>query len=84
MIKFTAPEDRIIRSVTSIVTEKVTEKENDVLVILTNDPGLTSEAIATKLGVSRKTISVRLSSLKKKGVITRIVSDKKGYWQINQ
>ncbi len=77
MIKFTAPEDRIIRSVTSMVTEKVTEKENDVLVILTNDPGLTSEAIATKLGVRRKTISVRLSSLKKKGVITRIGSDKK-------
>ena len=31
MIKFTAPEDRLIRSVTSRVTEKVTDKVTDTL-----------------------------------------------------
>ena len=65
MIEFTAPEDRIIRSVTRKVTDGVTEKVTDrldeksiqILALISEDPAYTSIAIAEKLSVSRKTVS---------------------------
>ena len=92
MIKFTADENRIIRSVTPSVTEKVTErvtervteKEQQVLNLIIEDPGYTSKMMADKLTLSRKTITDRLRSLKDKGIIQRIGSDTKGYWKINE
>ena len=92
MIKFTAAENRIIRSVTpnvtekvtERVTEKVTEKEQQVLNLIIEDPGYTSKMMADKLTLSRKTITDRLRSLKDKGIIQRIGSDTKGYWKINE
>lgn len=89
MIKFTAPEDRVVHApgkvterVTEGVTEKVTEKENEILVLLRMDPGYTYADMAEKLSVSRKTISARVKSLKEKGLIRRIGSDTNGYWEI--
>jgi ATP-dependent DNA helicase RecG len=38
--------------------------------------------MAKKLGLSRKTISVRLKSLKDKRLIHRAGSDTKGHWEI--
>ena len=92
MIKFTAAENRIIRSVTpnvtekvtERVTEKVTEKEQQVLNLIIEDPGYTSKMMADKLALSRKTITERLRSLKGKGIIQRIGSDTRGYWKINE
>lgn len=65
MIEFTAPEDRVIRSVTRKVTDGVTEKVTDrldeksiqILSLISEDPAYTSTAIAEKLSVSRKTVS---------------------------
>lgn len=90
MIEFTAPEDRVIRSVTRKVTERVTEKVTDtldeksvrILELISEDPAYTSTAIAEKLSLSRKTVSQRLKELKEKGIIERIGSDRKGYWKI--
>lgn len=94
MIKFTAPEDRIIRShadgvtdkvtdgVTDKVTDKVTENERQLLDLLLLDPGYTSDALAQHLSISRKTVSKRLKSLKEKGVLRRVGSDRKGHWEI--
>jgi len=86
MIKFTAPEDRVIRSgirkVTERVTERVTETEEQVLSFLIEDPAYTYKDIAEKLSLSRKTISAHIKALKDKGIITRVGSDTKGYWKI--
>ena len=85
MIKFTAPEDRIIYSgkrVTEKVTERVTEKETEVLYLIIEDPSYTTKELANKLSLSRKTISDRIKSLKSKGIIRRIGSDTKGHWEI--
>lgn len=86
MIKFTGPEDRIIRvtdRVTDKVTDKVTEKERALLRLLDEDPGYTSAQLVDKLAVSRKTLALIIKSLKEKGIIERIGSDRKGYWKIN-
>lgn len=81
MIKFTAPEDQVVR-VTDRVTEKVTDREQQVINLLYRDPGYTTTAMAHEMGVSRKTISNYLKSLQDKNLIERIGSDRKGYWKI--
>ena len=81
MVKFTGPEDRIIR-VTDRVTEKVTDKEREILKLIYEDPGCTTSVMAEKLSVTRKTVGVYIKSLKEKNVIERVGSDRKGYWRI--
>lgn len=97
MIKFTAPEDRIVRTYSNgatervtekvtervtEVTEKVTEDEQQILSLLLEDPAYTYKNLSEKLSISRKTVSVRIKFLKEKGLIKRIGSDTKGYWEI--
>ena len=68
----------------SRVPEKLSEKERILLLLLHDDPWQTKPQLAGKMNVSRKTITVYLKSLKDRQIITRIGSDRKGYWQINQ
>lgn len=83
MVKFTAPEKRVVRGPGG-VTEKVTEKEKEVIELFRIDPGYTYADLAQILKVSRKTVSDRIKALKAKGIIERIGSDTKGYWKINE
>ena len=78
MIKFTAPEDKIIR-----VTDRVTDQEKKVLELLYEDPGFTMPVLAKRMKVSRKSVANYLKSLKEKNIIERVGSDRKGYWKIN-
>lgn len=85
MIKFTAPEDRIVRvtdKVTVKVTDKVTDTRQMLLTLLTEDPGYTMPQLAERLGISRKTVAVRLKELREAGLIVHIGSDRKGYWKL--
>lgn len=77
MIEFRAPKDRVVQ-----VTEKVTDREKQLLSLLREDPGYTTDQLAKNLGVSRKTISIYLRKLKESEIIARIGSDRKGYWKI--
>ena len=99
MIQFTASENRVLRTFVEKVTDRVTDKVTDrvtdkvtdrvtdgeiaILSLLAEDPAYTYTLLAQKLDVSRKTISQRIKSLKEKGIIQRIGSEKKGYWKIN-
>ena len=83
MIKFTAPGDRIVK-VAGRVTDRVTENERAVLLLLEEDPGYTMQQLAEILSVSRKTIASRLKKLKEKGAIERVGSDRSGYWKVKQ
>lgn len=78
MIQFNALERLIIDNFT-----KVTEKEKEVLSLLLEDLGYTTTYIADKLSLNRKTVSLKIKSLKEKNTIVRIGSDKKEYWKIN-
>lgn len=89
MVKFTAPEDRIVYGpggvtdrVTDGVTDKVTDIEKSILNELEIDPGYSYVDLAKKIGVSKKTIAEYIKSLKEKGIIRRIGNNKKGYWEI--
>lgn len=90
MIKFSAPIKKMPKypSANCKVTEKVTEKNIDdlslnIIILITENNKYTLSVIANKLSVSRKTISQRIKVLKEKGLITRIGSDRNGYWKIN-
>ena len=61
----------------------VSVQEKEVLELLEANSQLSYVEIANALSVSRKTISVRIRSLKEKGYIKRIGSDRKGYWKLS-
>lgn len=82
MIEFKAPEGFMPR-VNDGVTEKVTDNEKKVLSLLEEDPDYSMPMLASKIGVSRKSIAKYLAVLKEKGLIKRVGSDRKGYWKIN-
>lgn len=83
MVKFNALQSaKVTERVTERVTEKVTEAEKQVLIMLTENPRMTYEELAIALKVSRKTISKRVKVLKEMGMIKRIGSATKGYWEI--
>jgi ATP-dependent DNA helicase RecG len=64
------------------VAEKVTEGEASVLALLAQNGEVTQNELANQLDVSRKTVYMRIKSLKDKGVIRRIGSDTRGYWEV--
>lgn len=82
MIEFTAPEDRIIRSASVRVNEKVNEKEQEILSLLLEDPGYIFAQLADQLKVSRKTIASWMKKLKEKEVVERVGAAKNGYWKL--
>lgn len=68
--------------VTGEVTDKVTDRERQVLQFLIEDPGYTMPQLAEKMTVSRKTVAEYLKSLKEKGLIERVGTTRSGYWEI--
>ena len=71
--------------VTKLSYEKIgrmTEEERKVTELLRIDSSYTTIKMAQMLGISRKTVSKRLKSLKDKGIIERVGSDRKGYWKL--
>lgn len=85
MVKFIAPEDRTVRQnnrVNDEVNDKISSNEYKLLNYLIEDPGYTVSQLSDKLGISRKTISTYQKKLKASGIIRRVGSDRKGYWEI--
>ena len=74
--------DMVTDRVTDMVTDMVTDKEQEIIFLLLEDAGYTMPQLAEKLNISRKTVAARLKVLKEKGIIERVGSDRKGYWQI--
>ena len=54
--------------------------EQAVLAAITNNPFATYHEIAEKIGKTSKTVQRTLASLKDRGLISRIGSDKTGHW----
>lgn len=68
--------------VTDKVTDKLTEREMSVIRLIKSNPKITTTAMSTELGKSRKTISAIIKSLKDKNIIEREGSDRYGTWII--
>ena len=58
--------------------------DNDTVFNLIKDPpNITTEEIRVKLNIGIATVNRKIKILKKKGIITRLSSDKTGSWKIN-
>jgi ATP-dependent DNA helicase RecG len=64
------------------VTENVTERESEIISIISVNATITQAEMAVKLGVARATINRDVQALKNKGIIRRVGSDAKGYWEV--
>ena len=60
----------------------INKTEKAVLGILISNPEKTAEEMAVEVGVTKRTIERTLVSLKKKGLIERIGSNKSGSWVV--
>ena len=57
--------------------------EIKLLYILGKEPDITAKRISEKTGFSTRKISRIIKQLRESGKITRVGSDRKGYWKIN-
>ena len=64
------------------VRDIVTEKELVLLEEILRKPTSTTSELASKLGLTERTIHRRFKALKEKGILVRVGSDIKGYWEI--
>lgn len=71
-----------------IITKSLHGDENGddrkVILVLEKDPEITAKKMSEKLGFSTRKISRIMQKLRESGKITRIGSDRKGYWKINK
>ena len=96
MVKFTAPEDRVVRNnsqnysdstrctATSPGNYRENYRENEIqlLQMLEEDPGYTTDVLSQRLSLSPKTVANIIKKFKQNGIIERVGSDRKGYWKI--
>ena len=64
------------------MTDKVTEKESQLIQLINENPDCTMTQLAGKAHVSRKTIALRIKSLKEKGIIKQDGSARSGHREI--
>jgi len=62
----------------------LSEKERLVLNSIIQQNNITAKGLVNKLGISEKTVKRAISTLKEKGLIVRVGSDKKGYWSVKE
>ncbi|MBR4751763.1 MAG: putative DNA binding domain-containing protein [Thermoguttaceae bacterium] len=91
MIKFTGREDSVVR--TSAKTsdkaseksyERLSDNERRILELLIKNPEYTIRQMKEILSSGRTLVTTCLKSLKEKGLIERIGSDRKGSWKVNR
>lgn len=65
------------------VTEKVTDvTEIRIIELLKDNSKYKTTELAEMLDISRKTVFIKLKNLREKGIIERVGSDRKGYWNM--
>ena len=63
-------------------TEKITNNQQKIIDTISKKPHITSEELSVIIGIRADKVRINLSTLKTKGFIERIGSDKGGYWKI--
>lgn len=63
-------------------SEKKQKSSEKILEMISEDSYITTEQMATKLGISTRAVEKHLSNLKSKGHLLRIGPDKGGHWEV--
>ena len=64
------------------ISEPINEPIKMILDIISEEPHLSKECIADKIGKSRATVTRALAKLQNDGIIRRVGSNKTGHWKI--
>ena len=62
----------------------MSDREKQILQLITEDPGYTTLQMAKELSISRVAVGNHIKALKYKGIIERVGSDRKGYCKIKK
>lgn len=62
---------------------ELSNKAFEILAVLKSHPSLTADEISGKIGISLRQVKTYISALKTRGLITRVGSNKTGYWKVN-
>ncbi len=63
---------------------KLTQIQEQLILLLKNNPNITYPEIVSALEKDRRTVSRNIKKLKELGIIVRIGTNKAGYWQVNR
>jgi predicted HTH transcriptional regulator len=69
--------------VNDTVTPKSDTVNDTVFNLIKENPTITAEEIRIKLNIGIATVKRKIKTLKEKGIITRLGSDKTGSWKVN-
>lgn len=58
--------------------------EDRILQLIEEEPSITQNKIADNIKVTAKTVKRKMAKMKQDGVIQRVGSDRKGYWDIKK
>lgn len=64
------------------VTDKVTDNQNSILTLIKQSPYISTQQLATEIGISQRKIKENIAKLKQLNRLRRIGAAKGGYWQI--
>lgn len=57
---------------------------NGTVNLIKENPKIPLDELALKFKISRRTVTRRIKQLQDEGIISRIGSDKSGFWQVNE
>ena len=59
------------------------ERDTEILNLLSNNPDITLQEIAEKIGKSLRTVKVAIKALQERGIVERVGGKKNGSWKVN-
>lgn len=84
MLNVTIRNGAINGAINEVIKSQLNDNEIAVLELISVFPKITKPEIKEKSGFSMSTVERTMKSLKSKGIIERVGSNKTGYWQINK
>lgn len=78
----TKPQNDVLKTSEELPTQ-LTLKEMAVLRLIMNNPQISIASIATKTGLSKRTVDLAIASLKEKAILSRIGAKNNATWIIN-
>ena len=61
----------------------VNDRQMSIIEIMKEQPSVSAEDLALKVGINIRNVKRNLAKLKQDGIIERVGSDKNGYWKVN-
>ena len=69
-------------NITPILPKGYPKITQSTLELIIQNPNITIKELSKALGLSEKTIKIRLTLLKKEGIIVRVGNNRTGYWEV--